>query len=284
MTVFIIYQIMAIVGASVLSYQTSQMMCKVAAISLAPYHKLSKYKILTFFSLILLFLCPVVICLGHFLSASSQLPQYSLNLKFVNIFLPWIFFWFWMICIPFSYMFLLPLSWINHLKIIINEKPSSQTNLKLWTRKVIFLYHELEDHMKQYNFWILSLLQISWIFELFLAITFPAMNHTSLDTISILFISTGYLFFALFNFLCLAVYIFNADDLFLKMKDLKRWIKRILNEDDFEAMCLYEDLADVQPLSGLGLFQIRRSNLTSMVSIAITYLIILVQFRLTMVN
>ena len=104
LTIFIIYQIMAIVGASVLSYQTSQMMCKLAVISLAPDLKLPEYKILTFLSLILLFLCPVVICIGHFLSASSQLHQYSLTLQFVNIFFPWIFFWFKIIIFHFLSM------------------------------------------------------------------------------------------------------------------------------------------------------------------------------------
>ena len=48
---------MAIFGASVPSYQTSQMMCKLAVISLAPDLKLQECKILTFSSLILLFIC-----------------------------------------------------------------------------------------------------------------------------------------------------------------------------------------------------------------------------------
>ena len=49
-----------------------------------------------------------------------------------------------------------------------------------------------------------------------------------------------------------------------------------------EAARLRADLAKLPLFSGLGLFTVERSTLTSMLSIAVTYLIILVQFKLTL--
>lgn len=44
---------------------------------------------------------------------------------------------------------------------------------------------------------------------------------------------------------------------------------------------LVEEIRDTGPLTGLGYFEISRANLTSMTSISFTYLIILLQFRLS---
>ena len=48
-----------------------------------------------------------------------------------------------------------------------------------------------------------------------------------------------------------------------------------------EGINLLEDIRDTKPLSGLGYFQISRPNLISMLSLTFTYLIILLQFRLS---
>ena len=49
-----------------------------------------------------------------------------------------------------------------------------------------------------------------------------------------------------------------------------------------EAARLRASLAKLPLFSGLGLFTVERSTLTSMLSTAVTYLIILVQFKLTL--
>ena len=51
--------------------------------------------------------------------------------------------------------------------------------------------------------------------------------------------------------------------------------------EDKAIIKLIKSLEQTGPLTGYGLFKIERSTLTSMVSTAITYLIILVQFKLS---
>ena len=42
-----------------------------------------------------------------------------------------------------------------------------------------------------------------------------------------------------------------------------------------------QELETTGPLTGLGLFTIERNTITSMLSVAVTYIIILVQFRMS---
>ena len=44
---------------------------------------------------------------------------------------------------------------------------------------------------------------------------------------------------------------------------------------------LFQEIESVGPLTGLGFFEIERKILTSMVSTAVTYIIILVQFKMS---
>ena len=40
-------------------------------------------------------------------------------------------------------------------------------------------------------------------------------------------------------------------------------------------------IKDAEPISGCGMFEVTRSTLTSMLSISVTYLIILIQFKIS---
>ena len=51
--------------------------------------------------------------------------------------------------------------------------------------------------------------------------------------------------------------------------------------EDKEVAKLIKSLEKIGPLTGCGLFKIESSTLTSMVSTSITYLIILVQFKIS---
>ena len=46
-------------------------------------------------------------------------------------------------------------------------------------------------------------------------------------------------------------------------------------------LLLFQEIESVGPLTGLGFFEIERNILTSMVSTAVTYIIILVQFKMS---
>ena len=54
-----------------------------------------------------------------------------------------------------------------------------------------------------------------------------------------------------------------------------------MEEEQMEVEEVMDLIADAQPISGCGMFEITRSTLTSMVSTSLTYLIILIQFKLS---
>ena len=192
----------------------------------------------------------------------------------VNVFVPWLFIWWWMICLPIALINLLTNSWINFVK-ELTEKQPPQTLLKPWSRRCINLYRNIEEHLQIHHLIFCTALQISWIMQLFLAITFPL----NLEKVPAIFMATGFSMFSISNFAFIVLLLFTADNLYVNMKNLKRTLRNQNNDVEFKD--ILEDLEHIEPLTGLGLFQIRKHNLTSMVSIAVTYLIILVQFRLT---
>ena len=78
---------------------------------------------------------------------------------------------------------------------------------------------------------------------------------------------------------------FEIDSLHRSLKNIRFYkLKRIeTTEKDFEAEVkeVMDLIEDAQPITGCGMFEITRSTLTSMVSTSLTYLIILIQFRLS---
>ena len=61
------------------------------------------------------------------------------------------------------------------------------------------------------------------------------------------------------------------------MKNLKT-SEEVVNKDVLDILDIIDS---AEPLSGCGMFEIKRSTLTSMISISITYLIVLVQFKMS---
>ena len=89
-------------------------------------------------------------------------------------------------------------------------------------------------------------------------------------------ISTGFL-------LCFKMLIFEIDSFYRSFKRI-RYVR--LDKDSFEVSEedleeMLDQIADAEPISGCGMFEITRSTLTSMMSISATYLIILLQFKLS---
>ena len=76
------------------------------------------------------------------------------------------------------------------------------------------------------------------------------------------------------------------EDTYISLKDLtiplEDWIE---TTDSYKVVLklglLIRDIDRVQPMRPMGLFSVDRSILTSMVSVSITYIIILAQFKLT---
>ena len=80
--------------------------------------------------------------------------------------------------------------------------------------------------------------------------------------------------------------IFRVDSVFRSFKNIKGSLEEVGDElkdksDIKRAKIILETLDSAEPLSGCGMFKITRGTLTSMISTSITYLIILVQFKMS---
>ena len=80
--------------------------------------------------------------------------------------------------------------------------------------------------------------------------------------------------------------IFQVDSVYRSFKNIKKSLEcideKLKDEEEIKrAKKIFEDLDSAEPLSACGMFQITRGTLTSMISTSITYLIILVQFKIS---
>ena len=79
--------------------------------------------------------------------------------------------------------------------------------------------------------------------------------------------------------------IFEIDGFYRSFKNIRFF--RVKNsaltaEDRADIEEVMDVIDDAEPITGCGLFEITRSTLTSMLSTSITYLIILIQFKLAL--
>ena len=79
---------------------------------------------------------------------------------------------------------------------------------------------------------------------------------------------------------------FIIDKAYITIRSLYKPIQEsMVDEEDVRErqrkQNLINEIFDTDPLNGMGLFSIKRSTLTGMVSIGVTYVIILVQFQMS---
>ena len=141
----------------------------------------------------------------------------------------------------------------------------------------------IQEGLGPYYMFLMPIGQVMWIFSLFNAITLSIgsntednFNHTC--TFSGYFItSLGFLFGTINTS-------FPPEDLHSSLANVMDTLEDLpKSEEDKEVSKLLKSLERTGPLTGCGLFQLQRNTLTSMVSTSITYLIILVQFKLSLV-
>ena len=78
----------------------------------------------------------------------------------------------------------------------------------------------------------------------------------------------------------------SLDEGFRKVKSLKVQLKELLVYEREKGSRqkiknLIDEVAELDPLSGNGFFEINKATLTGMISVSITYIIILVQFKIS---
>ena len=105
------------------------------------------------------------------------------------------------------------------------------------------------------------------------------------ERIPLLIVMFGFISFSIV-FLCgIEFQLFKIHDLHTNLKKLRRFAEDI--EDKYDGKTIRElvrDIEDLEPISGYGLFRVDRTTLTSTVSVMITYLIVLIQFKQTSVS
>ena len=91
-----------------------------------------------------------------------------------------------------------------------------------------------------------------------------------------------YLLFSISFIIILELFLFPVDGVNTRLIILKRAVDDLPvdnNETRKRVKQLLRVIKDLKPLSGYGLFTVDRSTLTNMMSVSITYLIVLVQFK-----
>ena len=104
----------------------------------------------------------------------------------------------------------------------------------------------------------------------FLAI---GLSIGSEQKISMMIMMLGFLMFSIGFLLGMEAILFTVHDLHSSLRTLRR------AADDLEDKDLVRDIEDLEPISGFGLFTVDRTTLTSTISVMITYLIVLIQFK-----
>ena len=175
-------------------------------------------------------------------------------------------------------------SWISKLIDLCQDVPDN--DIIHWSTHCLSIYNSLESHLGSFLFFMFSLSQVFWIFTLYVGITgyFAEYNLTSVSCYS-----AG---MGLFSLGILAN-IFGFSGLIESAhQSLQGMVKTLENhslkvEDRREMLSLTYHIREIEktrPLSGRGLFLIDRSIITGMVSVAVTYIIILAQFRMSLDN
>ena len=142
----------------------------------------------------------------------------------------------------------------------------------------------LKKYSGQWLFYTFICYQITTITTFFLAVTQIFMTLISFwqrCVFSIVFILLG-----IFSISILYILISTSENSFEKLQSLKKQLEDIIiQREDLPRIqvekikFLIKDVENTRPLNGNGYFDLSKGTLTSIVSISITYFIILLQFR-----
>ena len=164
-----------------------------------------------------------------------------------------------------------------------------------WAEHCIKIYNKTEEHLGGYFLFYLTLSQFVWIILFYLGISLT-ISSNGFSTSSFILQSLGFRLhkehrnknilgpfsFAIAYLIFLKFLIFKVDSIYRSFKKIKLELEDIEDKEDNKRVKKIIDVIDsAEPLSGCGMFHITRSTLTSMISTSITYLIILVQFKIS---
>ena len=93
----------------------------------------------------------------------------------------------------------------------------------------------------------------------------------------------GFVLFGASFLIQLEYLLFKVHNLHKSIGKMKEAAEDVVMTDEARKELLRE-IGDLEPISGYGLFTVDRTTLTSTVSVSITYLIVLLQFKQTLVS
>ena len=114
----------------------------------------------------------------------------------------------------------------------------------------------------------------------FFAFSLP-LGGSRLDPLSLCTLMAGYFLWVIVYIIHLTLFIFKTAHLNKTFHAIRDVLGEVREErgDSKALRRLIGEIGRASPVSGYGLFQMDRTTLTSMISVAITYLIILIQFK-----
>ena len=175
---------------------------------------------------------------------------------------------------------------------------SEKENSLPWVRSCISLYRRVHEHMGFLHLFLFAQLQLMWIEALFLAMSLPINSkteflpmiihclgkHRDSQNSNVIVDSAGFLLISMAFLIFLKMMCFEIDAFYRSFKNIRFFRlknKKLTLEDQADIEEVMDIIDDAQPISGCGLFEINRSTLTNMISTSVTYLIILLQFKLS---
>ena len=145
-------------------------------------------------------------------------------------------------------------------------------------------YHQtFNKNLGSYFLLMFSYLQLSTIANLFNILSYQIGNHYVLWKSVLMSVSFALICF--YSIILMTIITLTAEKSFNQLLATKKKLLKnkkflpVTDKTDLEVVL--DDLTDLSPLSGHGFFSLTRSNLTAMLSTSITYLIILLQFRIS---
>jgi len=154
------------------------------------------------------------------------------------------------------------LSWVN--KLILKASVEPRLHPFDVANQCLNVYNCLQNGMSTAFYAFFTFSQFVWIFCVFSAISnlIGSGDRAEIQTVCQ---TVGYLCLSLANILSIVCLTFCLDSCHKSVRGTSK----------------EEEVEDTRPLNGLGFFDIERGTLTSMVSTALTYIIILVQFKMS---
>ena len=225
-------------------------------------------------------------CLGYFVSYNSMVFDAieGKNIKQTTVTLSSI--------MPMSYLFpsvcfwLIPSlsvsAWMEKIILLCNKKSSSKIN---HAKFCIGLFSDINSGFGFFFLYVFAVTQFLSIFAFFVVISWPLSADGFI--LSRLVYSFGVLCLCAGTILNIITLTWKLDSAYQALKNmtmpLQEYLVTIQGDENLrqEIKNIINDIRYTGPFSGKGLFSITRSTLTGMFSIAVTYIIILVQFKMS---